>query len=277
MAVTRTRQNSRKNRNNRVPAPGAGIRRSEIRARDRQYVSRPGAAEEKRTPFGVFEQAFSGEFEVELEAFGIGTSTGTIQSEKGSLLLMGRGGVLHVQITKEEGTPPWIGQLRLDDIISIEAGQTYALSTGNDSANFLRVQSTGYRESIDQLTPSIPVNEPGDVHIRREVLPDRATRTRKSSQKSHRDHIASLIEQDRNESEARRNITREVRQPRSAEAVVPQHGQQFVDPITTAMVPGVNPRPLGAAAASAMEAQAVRESMIPDTTDEATGVESTEG
>ncbi len=263
MRVTRTKP--RKSRNRRIPDPGAGIRRSEIRASNRAYVHRPGATPETKTPFGVFERAFSGEFEVEFEAFGIGTSTGIVSSAEGSLTLIGRGGVLHVSVTDpSEDSPPWIGTLRVDDIINIEPGKAYALSTGTGAADFLRIQTQGYRESLDQLSAPVPVTDAEPVHVQKQqMLPERVVRARKSSSPEHRAHIASLIEQDRRGVSERKTVTREVRQPRSADVVVPRHGQNFTDPATAAVSPGVNPRPLGAAAAAAMEAQAVRESMIP--------------
>ena len=271
MRVTRTKPN-RKHRNRRIPDPGAGIRRSEIRASNRSHVSRPGATPETKTPFGVFERAFSGEYEVEFEAFGIGTSTGLVTAE-GSLTLLGRGGVLHVSVSDaSDGSSPWIGTLRVDDIINIEAGKTYALSTGTGAADFLRVQTKGYRESLEQLTDPVPVTDADSVHVqKKQALPERVTRARKSSSPEHRAHIASLIEQDRRGVSERKTVTREVRQPRSADAAAPRHGQSFTDHTTAAMTPGVNPRPMGAAAAAAIEAQAVRESMIPVVSDGSSG------
>lgn len=270
---------ARKKPSRRIPTPGAGRRRSEIRARENQNIIKTGYGTLHDTPFGKREVIVTGAYEIELEVMAPHSSTGFITSEEGSVTIMGRTGILHLQKKMDDG-PDMRGQIRPGEFATLPSGTVYALATGDQACDFMRTQTEGYREDIERISkPLIP--EDSEVNITAQmsasgtpiVTPEerRAAGYRKSKDKEYRAKVADRNSADKQESEKRRGVTREVRQSRTAEEARPQAGQQFKNTAKLDNMPatamGFNPKPMGAEMANMIESQAAAQAQIPAKTD----------
>ena len=267
---------NRKKPSRRVPTPGAGVRRSEIRARENSNIIKTGYGTLTNTEFGKREVIVTGAYEIELEVMAPHASTGFLLTEEGSVTIMGRTGILHLHKEIEDG-PNVLGQVRPGEFVTLSAGDTYSLSTGDLPCDFMRIQTPDYREGVVCVTaPLIPADTQVNILAQMSasgtpiVSPEarESTSLRKSNDADYRAAIAARNMSDKRESEKRRGVTREVRQARSAEQVMPHTGQQFKNTSNLDNIPivalGFNPRPIGAAMAGMIESEAASQVYIPE-------------
>ena len=246
--VRRERRRVRK-----TPEPGAGIRRSEIQKKKRASLVRHDIDfEEQDTLFGRAAIVTQGPYEVLFEVMAPNSSTGMIVSEEGTLTIMGRSGVLFVRVETDEGEK--LEQVHPGDAINISPGQNYSLASGTSAVDFTRVQTSGYFEGVEQVTPAvIPDHQKYVVHIspaKRADSPDIAEPSKRRSYDSeYRKKLAELRAQDRAGVKQRKQVTREVRTPKSPDEII-HDGKPFRQGAAT--VVGVNPRPMGEAGAAAL-------------------------
>lgn len=245
---------------------GAGIRRSDIRRRNSSsIVRRESQFPEVSTVFGKLATVVAKPFEVGFEVMAANSSTGTIYNDTGTLTILGRIGTLH--ISKEIDGKTWYGKIREGDFATFEPGDQYSLGAGNNAVDFIRIQTPDYIAGIKSLSPPVHPDNPQNIHIATmrqsrthgEADVDQPTVHRASYSKAHRERVAAMVAGDRNQNAKRRGVTREARPNLSAEEVLSRN--EFES--DSGMVTGINPRPIGAAAAEMEMQAAVQMSQAP--------------
>lgn len=126
----------------RVPPPGAGIKRSEIR-RESVVRARNLSSESAVTAHGVASALFDGsKFSVKLETMGAGNNTGLQATAKGERFLFMISGGLFVRTITETGDQN--GEVREGEMFAFPKGQKYSLATSNHDVTFLSITSKNY-------------------------------------------------------------------------------------------------------------------------------------